>query len=247
MQEQANATTAKRVTIALGPVLFLVILIAVRPDPENPAVGRTLAVAVLMAYYWITEAIPMAATALLPIVLLPFLGVMESGNIAPLYINDIIFLFIGGFLIAMAMEKWNLHRRIAMRIILSLGRSPAWLLFGFMGASWLLSGWVSNTATTLMMVPIVMALAGKFEESGGEAAKGLTVCLLLGIAYASSIGGMATLIGTAPNLSLARIFAQTFPQGTPHHVFPVDDIRHAPLPRAGAACISLSAEIRAGA
>ena len=92
--------------------------------------------AVLMAFYWLTEAIPMSATALLPVVLLPFLGVMESRAIAPLYINDIIFLFIGGFLLATAMETWNLHRRIALRIILTLGRSPAWLLFGFMAASW---------------------------------------------------------------------------------------------------------------
>lgn len=215
VEAQTGISRARKITIAVGPLLFVVVLTFFRPDPENPAVGRTLAVAVLMAYYWLTDAIPMSATALLPIVLLPFLGVMESGKIAPLYINDIIFLFIGGFLIATAMEKWNLHRRIALRIIFSVGKSPAWLLFGFMAASWLLSGWVSNTATTLMMVPIVMALAAKFEESGGASARAFTVCLLLGIAYAASIGGMATLIGTAPNLSLARIFQQTFPDAPP--------------------------------
>ena len=175
---QRQSTTSsfdKLLRIAPGPLLFILILAFADPDPANPAVKRTLAVAVLMAYFWLTDAIPMSATALLPVVLLPFLGVMESRAIAPLYINDIIFLFIGGFLLAMAMEKWQLHRRIALRIILSVGESPARLLFGFMAGSWLLSGWVSNTATTLMMVPIVMALAVKFEESGGDTARKFTV------------------------------------------------------------------------
>jgi len=213
MDAGAHNTLAmsRRILMGAGPLLFLVFYFGVHPDPENPAVGKTLAVAVLMAFYWLTEAVPMAVTALIPVVAFPFLGVLTGREVAPLYINNIIFLFIGGFLLAISMERWNLHKRIALRILLAVGRNPTWLLFGFMAASWVLSGWVSNTATTLMMVPIVMALAVKFEEKGGEHASALTVCLLLGIAYAASIGGMATLIGTAPNLSLARIFSQTFP------------------------------------
>jgi sodium-dependent dicarboxylate transporter 2/3/5 len=179
-----QVTNAKRVFILIGPLLFLAVLLGPDPDPERPAVGRTLAVAVWMAFYWLTEAVPLA---------------------------NVIFLFIGGFLIAGAMERWELHRRVALRIILLIGRGPSRLLFGFMLGNWFLSQWISNTAATLMMVPIVMALAVKFEEKVGEDARALTVCLLLGIAYASSVGGMATLIGTPPNLAFARIFELSFP------------------------------------
>lgn len=209
--ERAGLSLQKISAIALGIVLFFVILFGPEPDPENPAVGRTMAVAVMMAVFWLTEAIPIAITAMIPVVAFPFLGVMSGGDVAPLYINNIIFLFIGGFLLALSMERWGLHRRIALKIVLTIGRNPTWLLFGFMAASWVLSQWVSNTATTLMMTPIVMALAAKFEEGGGADARALTVCMLLGVAYASSVGGMATLIGTAPNLSFAKIFALSFP------------------------------------
>ena len=203
--------TSKNVFVVVGAALFFGFLFGYDPVPDRPVVGRTLAVAVLMAFYWLTEALPMSATALIPVVAFPMMGVLNASEVAPLYINNIMFLFIGGFLLAAGMERWELHRRIALRIIISVGKSPALLLFGFMFGSWVLSGWVSNTATTLMMTPIVMALALKFEEKGGEAVMPLTIALLLGIAYASSVGGMATLIGTAPNLSLARIFSQTFP------------------------------------
>jgi sodium-dependent dicarboxylate transporter 2/3/5 len=209
---ERRVTLARRVFIAAGPALFFVFLAFVDPVPDNPAVGRTLALAVWMALYWLTDAVPIAATALLPIVLLPFLGVMKAGEVAPLYINNVIFLFLGGFLIAGAMERWELHRRIALRVILTVGASPARLLFGFMLGIWFLSQWLSNTAATLMMVPIVMAIAARFEHAGAkEDAAALTVSLLLGVAYASSIGGMATLIGTPPNLALVRIYALTFP------------------------------------
>jgi len=197
--------------IVAGAILGLAFELFVHPDPAHPAVGHTLAVAVLMAFYWLTEAMPVAVTALFPVVFFPLAGVLDAGAVAPLYVNNIIFLFIGGFLLAGAMERWNLHRRIALHIVARLGHSPGWLLFGFMAASWAISGWVSNTATTLMMVPIVMALAVKIEERGDTDARGLTVALLLGIAYGASIGGMSTLVGTAPNLALARIYGQTFP------------------------------------
>ena len=210
-ESREHVTIARRVFILLGPVIFLAIILGPEPDPERPAVGRTLAVAVWMAFYWLTEAVPLSATALIPVVMFPFLGVLKGSDVAPLYINNVIFLFIGGFLIAGAMERWELHRRIALRIIMLIGRGPSRLLFGFMISSWFLSQWISNTAATLMMVPIVMALAMKFEEKEGKGAAVLTVCLLLGIAYASSVGGMATLIGTPPNLAFARIFSLSFP------------------------------------
>ncbi|MEW5923915.1 MAG: SLC13 family permease [Candidatus Zixiibacteriota bacterium] len=197
----------------LGPALALVILIFFDLDPTNPLVGRTAAVAILMAVWWITEAIPIAATALLPVVLFPLLGVMSGKDVSPEYFNNVIFLFIGGFIIALAMQKWNLHRRVALRIMLLIGVSPRKLLLGFMVATAFLSMWISNTATTMMMIPIVLAVIDKLEENfGGEAVGKLPAGLLIGIAYAASIGGIATLIGTPPNLAFIRIFKIYFPE-----------------------------------
>jgi len=188
-------------------------------DPGNPIVTRAAAVALLMAVWWITEAIPIPATALLPVVLFPLLGIMKGKVVAPIYFNHIIFLFIGGFIMALAMQKWNLHRRIALRIILLIGISPKRILLGFMVATWFLSMWISNTATTMMMVPMAMAIILKLKDTFGEkAVSRFSVGLLLGIAYAASIGGTATLIGTPPNLSFSRIFKIYFP-GAPEITF----------------------------
>ena len=206
----------KRWYIVLGLTIFVLIQLgAGRVDPERPIVGYTLGVGVLMALFWLTEAIPLAVTALFPIVLFPAFGIMKGRDVAPLYLNNILFLLMGGFIIALAMERWNLHKRIALSVILTIGCSPTRLLLGFMVGSWLLSMWVSNTATTLMMVPIVVALLIKIQENGAKNIRPLELSLLLGIAYAASIGGMATLIGTAPNLSLARIHSITFPDAEP--------------------------------
>jgi sodium-dependent dicarboxylate transporter 2/3/5 len=171
------------------------------------------AVAVLMAAWWITEAIPIPATALLPVALFPLLGIMPGRAVAGLYFNHVIFLFIGGFIFALAMQKWELHRRIALRIILVLGTGPRRMMLGFMIATWFLSMWISNTATTMMMVPMAMAIILKFKESFGPERVGrYAVGLLIGVAYAASIGGIATLIGTPPNLSFVRILKIVFPQ-----------------------------------
>lgn len=193
----------------LGVFVLLVWVLPVAAD--NPPARRTLAVAVLMAVLWLTEAIPLAVTAMLPVALFPVLGVMAGKAVAPLYLNNILFLFIGGFMLALAMERWNLHRRIALKVILTVGHSPSRLLLGFMLGSWFLSMWISNTATTMMMVPIVIALLTRLSESAGDQFRKLEVGLLLGVAYASSIGGMATIIGTAPNLSFVRIYSISFP------------------------------------
>lgn len=212
---QMPVARRQRAAIVAGPVVFLALLFGFHPVPEQPAVGYTLAVAAWLAVYWLTEAIPLAATALLPVVLFPMLGVMDAGSIASAYVNDLIFLFIGGFLLAIAMQEWGLHRRVALRILAWIGKSPSTLLLGVMGATWMISWWVSNTATTLMMLPIVLALATKLEERAGERARALTVALLLGVAYGASIGGMATLIGTAPNIVFSRVHALTFPDAEP--------------------------------
>lgn len=202
------------VGLVAGPIVALTILIFLDLDKSNPLVTRTAAVAVLMAVWWITEAIPIPATALLPVALFPFLGIMKGTTVAATYFNNIIFLFIGGFIMALAMQKWNLHRRLALRIILLIGVGPGRILLGFMVATAFLSMWISNTATTMMMVPIALAVVLKLRESAGsDRVSRFSTGLFIGIAYAASIGGFATLIGTPPNLSFTRIFAIYFPQG----------------------------------
>jgi len=211
-----SKSLTQKIGLGLGAVLFLGILLIFDFDPENPLVTRMAAVAILMAVWWITDAIPLYATALLPLILFPLLGIQKGSAVAPIYINSTIFLFIGGFMIALTMQKWKLHRRIALFIIRFIGGGPVRIVLGFMIASAFLSMWISNTATAIMMVPIGLAIVMQIEEKF-EAVEmhNFTVGLMLGIAYACSMGGIATLVGTPPNLSLARIFEITFPQAPP--------------------------------
>ncbi len=202
----------KKIGLALGPVLFLLVL-ASSPIPDAPAANRMAAVALLMATWWMTDAIPLFATALLPLVLYPLLGIESGGATAPIYFNSTIVLFIGGFMIALTMEKWNLHRRIALWIIGRVGGGPDRMVLGFMLAAAFLSMWVSNTATAIMMLPIGLAIVLQMEEEfGKDETKNFSVAVMLGIAYSCSVGGMATLVGTPPNLSFARIYQITFPE-----------------------------------
>ena len=199
--------------LLLGPLLALAILFFGDLNPENPLVTRAAAVAVLMAVWWVTEAIPIPATALLPVALFPLLGVMNGKNVAGMYFNNVIFLFIGGFIMALAMQRWQLHRRIALKIILFIGVSPKRILLGFMLATAFLSMWISNTATTMMMIPIAMAIITKLKDNFDiKAVSKFSIALLIGVAYAASIGGTATLIGTPPNLAFLRIFQIYFPE-----------------------------------
>ncbi len=209
-----EASAVRTVGLFLGPLLFVYFYFFAHPDPAHPAVGATLAVALLMATWWITEAVPLAVTSLLPVALFPLLGIMDGKDVSSTYFNHVIFLFIGGFMVALAMQRWNLHRRIALRILMVTGVSPARILFGFMFATAFLSMWISNTATAMMMIPIVISVIGKLEESIGDGGTGrYATGLLLGIAYSASIGGISTLVGTPPNLSFARIFSIYFPEG----------------------------------
>lgn len=195
-----------------APVLFFFLVFGVELDPQRPEITYTLAVALLMALWWITEIVPLAVTSLLPFILFPMLGVMNGKDVASNYFNDIIFLFLGGFLFALAMQKWNLHRRIALKLMLTVGSSPARLMLGFMLATSFLSMWISNTATTMLMVPILISIILKLEEvNTRDSIRPLATGLLLSVAYSASIGGISTLVGTPPNLSFARIFAIYFP------------------------------------
>ncbi|MDG1405888.1 MAG: SLC13 family permease, partial [Planctomycetota bacterium] len=149
---------------------------------------------------------------LLPIALFPLLGILDGRTTAATYFNHLIFLFIGGFLFAIAMQRWDLHRRIALRILRFLGTRPTRVLLGFMCSTWFLSMWISNTAATMMMVPMAMAIIGPFREHlDKQEARRFSIVLVLGVAYAASIGGISTLIGTPPNMSLARILELNFP------------------------------------
>lgn len=202
----------KIVGYIIAPLLFLSIVLFADLEPGKPQVTYTLAIALLMAIWWVTEIIPIAITALLPLVLFPLFGVMDGKSISTAYINHVIFLFIGGFIVALAMQKWNLHKRIALKILSITGSSPARILLGFMLASAFLSMWISNTATAMMMVPILLSIISKLEDHlEAKDVKKYSIGLLLGVAYGASIGGIATLVGTPPNLSFARIFQIMFP------------------------------------
>ncbi len=211
-----SKSLSQKIGLFLGPVLFLIVILFFDLEPGKPIVTRMAAVAVLMAVWWITDAIPLFATALLPMLLYPLLGILKGKATAPIYINSTIFLFIGGFMIALTMEKWQLHRRIALFIIRLIGGGPTRIVLGFMIAAAFLSMWISNTATAIMMIPIGLAIITQMESKFDvEDTHKFTVGLMLGIAYACSMGGVATLVGTPPNLSFARIFEITFPQAEP--------------------------------
>ncbi|BDQ02551.1 SLC13 family permease [Ignavibacterium sp.] len=197
---------------SIGVIAFVLMLSFFDPQPDKPSIKYTAAVAVLMAIWWMTEALPLAVTALVPLVLFPLTGVLPASKVSDSYINSVIFLFLGGFLIAIAMERWKLHRRIALKIITIMGASAPSILLGFMVASAFLSMWISNTATAVMMLPIALAVISKIESDvSEEKASKISKALLLGIAYSCSIGGIATLVGTPPNLALVRITKIIFP------------------------------------
>ena len=159
----------QRIGLLLGPLLFIIIMALPTPEGMGTEAKVLAAITLLMATWWISEALPIAATALLPIVLFPLLGVMPLGQATSAYANPMVYLFLGGFLIAMAMQRWELHRRLALHTIRVIGTSPHRIILGFMLATAFLSMWVSNTATTMMMLPIALAvIAQGDEESRGE-------------------------------------------------------------------------------
>ncbi len=212
MQNQPGNSKVRLAALIIAPLISLSLILFSNLAPDNPKITYTLAIAILMAIWWVTEAIPLAATALLPVVLFPVFGVVDGKTVSAMYFNHLIFLFLGGFLMALAMERWNLHKRIAIKILMFFGVSPGRILMGFMFATAFLSMWMSNTATTMMMIPIALSIIYKLEEILGKAKLGsYSIGLLLGIAYSASIGGIATLVGTPPNLSFARIISIIFP------------------------------------
>ncbi|GAB3255551.1 SLC13 family permease [Arthrobacter pigmenti] len=199
----------KRIGLLTGVVLAVVVYFAMPDDLEQSA-RITAAIAALMASWWMTEAIPLAATALIPLVLFPALNVATVDDVAPPYANPIIFLFMGGFMLALALQRWNLHRRIALATVLLVGTKPKQLVGGFMIATGFLSMWVSNTATAVMMIPIGLSVLGLVAntENAEKPPKNFGIALMLGIAYAASIGSLGTIIGTPPNALMVGYLAE---------------------------------------
>ncbi|MFN2567674.1 MAG: SLC13 family permease [Gemmatimonadaceae bacterium] len=206
-----------RVGLLLGPALFAAVLLTPPPLGVPEPAWRVAAVALLMATWWVTEAMPLAATALLPLVLLPLLGVATIDAAAAPYANPVIFLFMGGFLIAAAFERSGLHRRLALTMVRLGGAGPRQIVGSFMAATAFISLWVSNTATVAMLLPIALSLVDLVEEradfsppTAERAHRNFAVALLLGLAYAANIGGLGTLIGTPPNALLAGYMAESY-------------------------------------
>lgn len=193
-----------------GAVVFVAMLLINPPDGLSVVAWRVAAVTVLMGIWWITEALPISVTALLPIVLFPVLGTRSIGEATAPYANHLVFLFMGGFILALAMEKWNLHKRIALGIVHRIGVNPNSIVIGFIIAAAFLSMWVSNTATAIMMLPIAMSILALVEHIETEKKRNFELVLLLSIAYACNIGGMGTLIGTPPNALLAGFALENY-------------------------------------
>lgn len=191
--------TLARVGLWAGPMIFAIMLVLPPPEGLSQAGWRALAVIVLMVVWWVSECIPIAVTALLPLLLFPLLHVMPIRKVAEPYSEPVVFLFIGGLLIALCFERWRVHARLALMVASSLGTKPNRLLAATMISTILLSMWISNTATTLMMMPIALGLARSIYAEG-EFQQKFASALVLGVAYAATIGGISTPIGTPPNL-----------------------------------------------
>ena len=207
---RSGASIRQRIGLFLGPVVFLLVLVLPAPAGLSPDGWHTAGLAGLMAVWWITEAIPIPATALLPLIVLPVAGAGTMRETAAPYANPIIFLFLGGFILAAGLEASGLHRRLALGIIRLAGTTPRRLIAGFMAATAFLSMWISNTATVLMMLPIAVSTLAVMEPDTESPDPHLPIALFLGIAYAANIGGVATLIGTPPNALLAGFMEETY-------------------------------------
>jgi sodium-dependent dicarboxylate transporter 2/3/5 len=210
-------TRGKLIGLVAGIVLFIIFTFNLPGFDMPREASATAGVVLLMACFWVSLCLPIPVTSLLPIVLFPLFGVASSGTTVKYYANNNIYLFMGGFIIALAIEKWELHRRIALKITSLLGTSPGRVVMGFMCGTAFMSMWISNTATTMMMLPIGLAVISETIKLTGKETK-FAVILMLGIAYAASVGGIATPIGTPPNIVFLGQFKKVFP-GAPEISF----------------------------
>lgn len=207
----------------VGVLLFFVLVLLPTPEGMSTAGQRMAAVTALMGVFWVTQALPMEVTSLLPLALFPLLGIMSAKDVSASYFSDSSFLYLGGFVLALGIERWGLHRRFALHIVAATGTGVRRMVLGFMLATFGISMWISNTAATLLMLPIALALLTSLEQLGGPTAPGestgsdphfarLGMSLMLGIGYAATLGGMATLVGTPTNVVYLEVIQKQFPE-----------------------------------
>jgi solute carrier family 13 (sodium-dependent dicarboxylate transporter), member 2/3/5 len=215
--EESNHFSAKKIGFVAGPLLFVISLLFIDPTFISPGANKVLGLAIWIIIWWITEAVPISITAFLPLILFPFMGVMKMSEAAAPYANPIVFLFMGGFLIALALEKHRLHERIALNLVKVTGTSGNGIILGFMLATAFISMWISNTATAMMMLPIAISVINLLKsdpsssnEDLPKGEKNFAIGLMLMVGYASSIGGIATIIGTPPNVVFAGLLDQFY-------------------------------------
>lgn len=215
MSDEANSNHSMRmIGFFTGPLLFALTLLLPPPEGMQLATWQSAALAVWMISWWVFEAVPLSVTALLPLVVYPLLGVMDLREAAKPFAEPVIYLFLGGFIIALGIEKSKLHLRIALGIVKLIGTRPDLMIGGFMAATSFLSMWISNTATVIMMLPMALSvihlLKDQLGEESAKTARNFALCMMLGLAYASGIGGMGTLIGTPPNAFLKGYLEKSY-------------------------------------
>jgi sodium-dependent dicarboxylate transporter 2/3/5 len=209
LEKAADSRWKPLLALLAGPLLFLVTLFF-NPFSLDTQANNVMAVALLMIAWWISEALPMPAVALIPLVLFPLMGIAKISEAAAPYANEVVFLFMGGFLIGLGIEKWNLHKRIALSIVQYTGTNGNRIILGFILATGFISMWLSNTATTMMMLPIAASVISVVvtKNENNSQLRHFAVCMMLSIAYASNFGGIATIIGTPPNVAYASYISK---------------------------------------
>jgi sodium-dependent dicarboxylate transporter 2/3/5 len=195
-------------------ILSALIVYTLVPGEVHPKAPLTASMIILMAVLWITEAIPIPVTSLIPLFFLPFIGVASVKDVSPYYARSIVFLFLGGFLLALALQRSGIHKRIALHIVHKIGSKPSRIVLGFMIATGFLSMWISNTASVMVMLPVGLSVIHQAKASGltGKDLQNFGLGIMLGMAYSADIGGMATVIGTPPNLVFIELFQELFPE-----------------------------------
>ncbi|WP_321395289.1 DASS family sodium-coupled anion symporter [Emcibacter sp.] len=202
--------TIRVFNLFLGIGLLALVLVLPTPEGMSDVAWKTVGITALMATWWATEALPVPVTSLMPLVLFPALGVTSMTDAAAPYARPTIFLLMGGFIIATGLARWNLHRRLALHILIRAGSHPGAIIAGFMAATALISMWISNTASAIMMIPIALSLSSELIHDDSKSHRGFVLCLILGIAYSASVGGLGTMIGTPPNLFVVSFMSQNY-------------------------------------
>ena len=204
--------TSKRISLWAGPITCLLFVFFIKLDANHPHISYMAGLTLWIAIWWFTEAVHLAVTALIPFLFIPLLNIGEAKTVAQQYSDSIIFLFLGGFMIAFAIEKYDLHRRIALKVLSIVGHNPKSVLFGVMLSTYLISNWISNTATTMMLFGAVLALISEMEKHISKNQHKFAAAMLLALAYSATIGGMATPVGTPPNMFFFKEYIKNFPE-----------------------------------